>query len=158
MARILILERLNRRIGAAHRYVWTVAACIVVTLLAFPLHERVVLVTVSVLPIPRAAESQRISIERLSQRFFRVEIHFGFMEEPDVPAVLNQYNGNDLSFEPMQTSFFLGRETILLKVTKGMAHWRKKLFVAMFRNAGSPSAYLKLPPNRVVELGAQFVL
>ncbi len=122
------------------------------------LHEHVALVSVSFLPIPRVDETQRVAVERLSKRFFRVEIRVGFMEEPDVPAALKLCGEKDLSFEPMQTSFFLGRETILLGRREGMASWRKKLFVGMFRNAGSASAYLKIPPNRVMELGAQFVL
>ncbi len=122
------------------------------------LHERVAVVTVSILPMPRIEDTQRLVIERLSRRFFRVEVAFGFMEEPDVPAALKLCHEKDLPLDPMQTSFFLGRETILPRVAKGMTYWRKKLFVAMFRNAADAPGYFKLPPNRVVELGAQFVL
>lgn len=122
------------------------------------LHERVALITVSVLSTPRVDDAKRLVVERLSPRFFRVNVAYGFMEEPDVPAALKLYQGNELSFDPMQTSFFLGRETILPHVTKEMAYWRKKLFVLMFRNAAGAPGYFKLPPNRVVELGAQFML
>ena len=122
------------------------------------LHERMVLVTVSVVPIPRVKDSQRAVVERLSRRFFRVRIFFGFMEEADVPAALEWCAEQGLELEPMETSFFLGRETLLPKLGTEMALWREKLFATMFRNSGSAAGYFKLPPNRVVELGSQVAL
>ena len=121
------------------------------------LHRYIVLLTVEVLPVPRTRESERLIVERLSNRFYRVKIYFGFREEPDVPAALEWSAEQGLSIEPMATSFFLGRETLRPRLGEGMALWRRKLFATMFRNAGSAANYFKLPPNRVVELGSQVV-
>lgn len=122
------------------------------------LHERVVLTTVTVLPIPRVQDSQRVVVEQVNRQVYKVRIFFGFMEEPDVPAALEWCAEQGLQLNPMETSFFLGLETLLPKIDSEMAFWREKLFVAMFRNSGSAASYFKLPPNRVVELGTQVVL
>ena len=122
------------------------------------LHERVIVATVIVLPVPRAPDSQRLLVEHFSGRFHRVKIYYGFMEAPDVPAALEWCGAESLEIDPMTTSFFLGRETLRFQSGAGMALWRGKLFAAMFRNAGSVADYFKLPPNRVVELGSQVVL
>ena len=122
------------------------------------LHERVVLATVSVLPVPRLQDSQRVAVEQVSHNIYKVRLFFGFMEEPDVPAALEWCAEQGLQFDPMATSFFLGRETLLPKIGSELAYWREKLFVAMFRNSGSAASYFKLPPNQVVELGTQVVL
>ncbi len=122
------------------------------------LHQRVVLVTINVLDVPRGPESQRIAVEKLPNSFWRVRIFYGFMDEPDLPRALDWCAEQGLDFERMDTSFFLGRETLIPRAKSEMPLWREKLFVAMFRNAGSAAAYFKLPPNRVVELGAQVVL
>ncbi len=122
------------------------------------LHERIVLMTVSVLPVPRVQNSQRVLVESMAHHVYKVKLFFGFMEDPDVPAALEWCAEQGLQLEPMETSFFLGRETLLPKLGSDMAFWREKLFVAMFRNAGSAATYFKLPPNRVVELGTQVVL
>jgi KUP system potassium uptake protein len=122
------------------------------------LHERVVICTVDVLPVPRISQSQRLVVERLSSRFYRVRIHYGFMDEPDVPAELEWCAEQALGLDPMTTSYFLGRETVLPHVGDGMAPWRERLFVTMFRNAGTAADHFKLPPNRVVELGTQVAI
>jgi KUP system potassium uptake protein len=83
---------------------------------------------------------------------------FGFMEEADVPAALEWCAEQGLQLDPARTSYFLGRETLLPTLGTAMAAWRQKIFATMFRNAGSAAAYFKLPPNRVVELGAQVAL
>jgi KUP system potassium uptake protein len=121
-------------------------------------HERIVLATVSVLPIPRVQDSQRVVVEQVSRQIYKVKLFFGFMEEPDVPSTLEWCAEQGLQLNPMETSFFLGRETLLPKIGSEMAFWRGKLFVAMFRNSGSAAGYFKLPPNQVVELGTQVVL
>ncbi len=122
------------------------------------LHECVVILTVEILDVPYVTTEQQIMVERLDQRFYRVKIKFGFMDQPDLPKVLEGCETHGLPLEMAHTSFFLGRETLIPKVGSDMALWREKLFVAMFRNAGSAATYFRLPPNRVVELGAQVVL
>jgi KUP system potassium uptake protein len=122
------------------------------------LHERVVMVTVNVLDVPRVAESQRIAVEKLPNEFWRVKVFYGFIDEPDLPQALEWCTEQGLDFDMMDTSFFLGRETLIPKIGSDMAFWREKLFVAMFRNAGSATNFFRLPANRVVELGTQVVL
>ena len=122
------------------------------------LHERVVICRVDVLPVPRVPPAQRVAVDRLSHRFYRVKIHYGFMDEPDVPAELEWCTEQALHLDPMTTSYFLGRETVIPHVGSGMAPWRERLFVTMFRNAGTAADHFKLPPNRVVELGTQVAI
>jgi len=122
------------------------------------LHERIVICHVKVLPVPRVPAAQHAVVERLSTRFFRVSIYYGFMEEQDVPAALEWCGEQGLTFDPMATSYFIGRETVLPHVHKGMPAWRQRLFAAMFRNAGTSADQFGLPPNRVVELGTQVLL
>ncbi|MCK9284923.1 MAG: potassium transporter Kup [Rhodocyclaceae bacterium] len=122
------------------------------------LHQRMVLATVSVLDVPRVADAQRVSAEKLPNDFWRVKVFYGFMDEPDLPAALEWCAEQGLHLDAMDTTFFLGRETLIPKLGSEMAYWREKLFVALFRNAGSAATYFRLPPNRVVELGTQVVL
>jgi len=123
------------------------------------LHERVVLLTAEATDTPYIPPNERVTVAQVNEQFYTVKIIFGFMDEPDVPAALEQCAIQGLEFEMMDTSFFLGRETLIPKVgSKLMVRWREKLFVTMFRNAGSASSYFMLPPNRVVELGSQLVL
>jgi KUP system potassium uptake protein len=122
------------------------------------LHERVVIVTVEVLDVPRVPPSQRVAVERLPHDFWRVKVYFGFMDEPDLPSALEWCGEQGLHLDLMQTSFFLGRETLIPKLGSRMPLWREKVFIALYRNSGSASSYFQLPPNRVVELGTQVVL
>lgn len=122
------------------------------------LHQRVVMLTLQTIDSPLVADEQRIIVESLGHSFYRVVASYGFAEKPDIPDLLELCAGQGLSFDLMETSFFLGRETLIPQVGSKMAYWREKLFVAMFRNAGSAASYFKLPPNRVVELGAQVAL
>ena len=121
-------------------------------------HERMVMVTVKVLDVPRVPSAQRVTVEALPQNFWRVAVHFGFMDEPDLPQALDWCAEQGLHLDMMDTSFFLGRETLIPSLSSEMVMWREKLFIAMFRNAGSVTNFFKLPANRVVELGAQVVL
>jgi len=121
-------------------------------------HERMVMVTVSVLDVPRVPNAQRVTVEALPQNFWRVKVCFGFMDEPDLPQALDWCAEQGLHLDMMDTSFFLGRETLIPSLSSDMVMWREKLFIAMFRNAGSVTNYFKLPANRVVELGSQVVL
>jgi KUP system potassium uptake protein len=122
------------------------------------LHERVVLATVTVLQVPRVEEDERARVEQLGMRFIRVSLHFGFMEEVDVPAALAACVGHGLDLDPMTTSYFLGRETVVTRPGAAMPYWRQSIFATFHRNASTAADYFKLPPNQVVELGTRVVL
>ena len=122
------------------------------------LHERIVLVCVNIIDEPRCAGSRRASVVRLANAFWQVTVNYGFMEQPDLPEALQACAADGLDLEPMDTSYFLGRETLIPRMNSEMPLWREKIFVAMFRNAGSAAAFFALPANRVVELGTQVVL
>jgi KUP system potassium uptake protein len=119
------------------------------------LHERIVFLTVRIEDVPRVAPAQRVQHEDLRADMHRITLHFGFKEEIDVPAALAQAGIPGLDFVPMQTSYFLGRETILPTPGDGMALWRERLFAMLARNAGGAADYFRLPANRVIELGTQ---
>jgi KUP system potassium uptake protein len=122
------------------------------------LHQRVALVTVRVRDVPHVPESERIVVQALPNDFHRVLIHYGFKDDPDLPKALAKCEQFGLTIDAMQTSFFLGRETLIPRPQSEMPLWREKLFVAMFRNAGSAASFFNIPPNRVVEMGTQVVL
>ncbi|HEY0078744.1 MAG TPA: potassium transporter Kup [Pyrinomonadaceae bacterium] len=119
------------------------------------LHERVVLLTVKTKQTPHVEPEERVRVEPLGQGFYRMIISYGFMEDPDIPEVLENLEPPAPVFEPLNTTYFLGRETLIASRQPGMSAWREKLFALMSRNASSATAYFCLPPNRVVELGAQ---
>jgi KUP system potassium uptake protein len=122
------------------------------------LHEKVVLATVTVRDIPYVPQAERVSVEKLPYEFYRISLSYGFMESPDLPRDLELCAQHGLKLDMMDTSFFIGRETLIPRVGSEMSLWREKLFVSMFRNAGSVTHFFKLPPNRVVELGTQVIL
>ena len=122
------------------------------------LHQRVIILTAETLDIPHLTNENFIESKKLDDRFYVVKVKFGFMETPDLPAALEKLNVNDFVYEPMDTSFFVGRETLIPKIGSEMAYWREKLFIAIYRNAGSAASYFRLPPNRVIELGTQVEL
>ncbi|MGZ3258595.1 MAG: potassium transporter Kup [Croceibacterium sp.] len=120
------------------------------------LHDRVVVLTVSIADVPYVDEGDRTEVTSLGDGFYRVVVRYGFMEETDVPAALKRLdNMCGGPFEIMQTSFFLSRQTLLTAEKPGMAVWREKLFAWMMRNAATPMEFFRLPTNRVVELGSQ---
>jgi KUP system potassium uptake protein len=122
------------------------------------LHERVIVVSVQMFDVPYVPEIDRVEIRKLKGDFYTVVVQYGFKDDPDIPAALALCAEHGLQFEMMETSFFLGRETLIPKLNSDMALWREKLFIAMFRNAGSATSFFKIPTNRVVELGTQVVL
>lgn len=122
------------------------------------LHERIILLTVDTRDIPHVADDERIDIQPLGGEFYRVIVHYGFKDEPDVPRALEFAAAKGLKFEMMETSFFLSRQTLVPKAGPGMALWREKLFAVMARNAASATTYFKIPANRVVELGTRIEL
>jgi len=119
------------------------------------LHERVVILTVHIQGVPHIPEEKRVEAHALDGGFFRIILHYGFMEEIDIPAALALVDGCGPVFRPMDTSFFLGRQTLIPSSKPGMALWREKLFAWMVQNAESAMEFFKLPINRVVELGSQ---
>ena len=119
------------------------------------LHERVILLTVKIADVPFVDSSKRCKMDDLGQGFHRLVLKYGFMEEPDVPAALNDVTGCGAAFKMMDTSFFLARQTLLPSSRPGMAIWREHLFSWMLRNAESAMEFFRLPTNRVVELGSQ---
>ncbi len=122
------------------------------------LHEHVVLLTLQSADIPVVANEDRLRIERLRQGFYRLTAWYGYMETPSVPKLMMLAAGFGLPLEPTRTTFYLGRETLLTTGKSTMAPWRKSLFAFMSRNAANPAVYFGIPPNRVVELGAQVQL
>lgn len=119
------------------------------------LHARIVILTIVTEDVPFVPAADRAKVEQLHPDFYRVIGRYGFMEQPDAPALLQRCAPLGLVLNPAQTTFFLSRETILPRKGPGMASWRRKLFAAMSRNAQSATAFFQLPPNRVVELGMQ---
>ena len=121
-------------------------------------HERLIILNVATEEIPHVPKQDRVTVERLGPGMYRVIVHYGFMEDPNIPRVLAEVSFDDWRFNPMQTTFFLGRETLISTKKPGMARWREHLFIFLSRNARSATSFFGLPPNRVVELGAQVEL
>ena len=120
------------------------------------LHERNVFLTVETLTTPYAPLQKRLAIEPIGDDFYRVLVRFGFMETPDVPqALMRSCDGGGIYFDPMDTTYFASRETIVASKHRGMPFWRDKLFVIMHRNAAPATGFFRIPGNRLVELGAQ---
>ena len=120
------------------------------------LHKRVVFFTICVDEDPVVDKAHRLEVERMESGFWRVQAHYGFMETPNIQAILRQCAEHDLEFHEMETTFFLSRETVIPKTDNGgMNIWQEHLFAIMVRNALSATAYFRLPANRVVELGMQ---
>ncbi|WP_375769899.1 potassium transporter Kup [Archangium gephyra] len=122
------------------------------------LHEQVMLLTIASEEVPHVPSEERVEVIKLEEGFVRVIARYGFMENPSIPDILKRGREKGLQFNLMGTSFFLGRETLIPSKRPGMAMWREALFSWMSRNARSATAYFRIPPNRVVELGAQVEL
>ena len=119
------------------------------------LHQTVVIMSIEGEEIPQVPADERVTLKVLNEGVYQVVARFGFMETPDVPAVLASLESHGLRARPAETSFYLGRETLLPNGASTLARWRKLLFIVMARNAQSATAFFNLPPNRVLELGAQ---
>ena len=135
------------------------------------LHEQVVLMSIRTEDFPEVLSEERLTLEKLSHGFYRVRARYGFMETPDVPEILYRLRQAGLKARQNETTFYLGNERLLVldrrrgpragtrtapdDMTLDMARWRKKLYVLMQRNARSATEFFGIPPNRVVELGAQ---
>jgi KUP system potassium uptake protein len=119
------------------------------------LHERVVILTIEIADVPYVPPEERFEIHTVSDGLYRVVLHFGFMDETDVPAALKGNEACGGLFDMMHTSFFLSRQTLIASKRPGMAIWREKLFAWMLRNSATAMQFFRLPTNRVVELGSQ---
>jgi KUP system potassium uptake protein len=122
------------------------------------LHERTVFLTVVTRDIPYVGDDERFEVEPLGGDFYRMTADYGFKEDPDVPALLEECGRKGFAFDMMETSFFVSRETLIPTVSAGMARWREMLFVSMSKNAVKASEFFRIPTNRVVELGTQVEL
>lgn len=121
------------------------------------LHERILFLTMVTERTPYVPPQDRIRVERLGEHIWRLTGHYGFMEQPEVPSLLRACSDYDLHLDPMQTSYFLGRETII-PTNRQLPWWRSWLFALLSRNAQSAVAYYRIPPSRVVEFGIQIEL
>ena len=119
------------------------------------LHERVVLLSVRTADVPDVDEEETLEVEDLGYGFHRVVATYGFMESPDVPAVMRFLKARGINTRPMETSYYLGRERLILRPGSPLTRMRRQLFVFMSRNARSATEFFNIPPNRVVELGTQ---
>jgi KUP system potassium uptake protein len=108
--------------------------------------------------VPYVAANERAASKTLDQGFYRVVARYGFMEVPNVPALLASLRAERFPIELDQVSYFLGREQLIATGGSGMGRWREILFAYLSRNAQSATVYFRVPPNRVVELGAQVEL
>ena len=122
------------------------------------LHEQNVILTIWTQDKPYVPAAERVEMTRLSKRFIRLDITFGYMDEPNVAKALTVCKKKGFKFEIMQTSFYLGRRNLIETPNTGLPRWQEKLYIALADFGIDPSAYFKLPPNRVVELGEQVAI
>ena len=119
------------------------------------LHERNIILTVKTADVPRVMDADRCQISTLNDDFTKVVLNYGFMESPNVPKALGLCRKQGLKFDIMSTSFFLGRRSVVPSAQSGMPLWQDKVFIFLMKNAANPTDFFKIPPGRVVELGAQ---
>jgi len=119
------------------------------------LHEHVIVLTVTTAAVPYVAFDEQITVQTLGHGVYNMRAQYGFMQDPNVPDALLQARAKGLDVDLDDVIYFLGRETIIVTRAQGMATWRERLFVLMARNAVRATAFFRLPPERVVELGVQ---
>jgi KUP system potassium uptake protein len=122
------------------------------------MHEQAVFLTLVTEAVPYVSRSERLSVKPLGHGLYRVIARYGFMEVPNVPALLDRIRSPELPIDLARTSFFLGHEKVIPSGHSGMARWREMLFAIMSRNAQNATSFFRIPANRVVELGAQIEL
>jgi len=122
------------------------------------LHEKIIFLTMLTEDVPHLPPTDRVTVKRASKGFHRVIAHYGFMEDPDINEVLAACKSEGLNVPIEGTTFFLGRETLIASERPGMAMWRERLFSFMSRNALRATAFFKIPPNQVFEVGAHVEL
>jgi len=119
------------------------------------LHERVIVLSVKYEDDATVGADGRYELTALPRNFYRLVLHYGFMEEADIPAAIAACPGLDFEPEPMMTSYFLSRQTVVPSAIPGMAMWREHLFAWMSRSSTAAMDFFRIPTNRVVELGSQ---
>ncbi len=119
------------------------------------LHERILILTVVIDEVPFVRTEDRVEVTDLGENFYRLALHYGFMQQPDIPTALKHVDNCGPEIRMMDTSFFLARQTLLPSARPGMPIWREQLFAWMLRNAETAMEFFNLPTNRVVELGSQ---
>jgi KUP system potassium uptake protein len=122
------------------------------------LHATTIILTVKTEDIPFVSAVNRCALQELGEGLFHLHIKFGFSESPNVPAAITNMAEPGITINPMETTFFLGKESLIMKRNRAMPLWRKRIFYYMTRNALDASSFFSLPPNRVVELGLQVEL
>ena len=122
------------------------------------LHERVLFVTVTNEGVPVVDPERRRVVEQLAPDIHRIGLHYGFQESPNIPKELEALREIGIPFEPMQTSYFLGRETVVAAAVPKMSRWRQWLFTVMSRNAVPATEFFRIPSDRVVELGVRVAI
>lgn len=122
------------------------------------LHERVIFLTVLTREIPHVSKNKRIEIEALGNEFYRVTLWYGFKDKPNIPKALQECERYGLKFHSMETSFFVGRSTLLASPRAGLAPWREKLFIRIAQYSDHLFNLWKIPVNRIIELGTQVEL
>ena len=122
------------------------------------LHEKNIVLTVITAETPRVREEDRVKIEPINDDFKKLTISYGFMESPNLPKALGLCRKLGLKFDIMATSFFLGRRSVVPSAQSGMPLWQDKLFIFLMKNAANPTDFFKIPPGRVVEMGAQLTV
>lgn len=119
------------------------------------LHEHNIILTVRFHERPSIAPEEQVVLQPLAPGFWRVTVHYGFKDTPNIPEALSRCHAPDLLIEANATSYFLSREIVIPTPGSGMAHWREALFATMARNAGSVADYFRMPDNAVIELGTR---
>ena len=122
------------------------------------LHERVLFVTVANEDVPQVGADRRRAVEELAPNIYRIALRYGFQESPNIPRELVALAEVGIPYEPMQTSYFLGRETVVAAAVPKMSRWRQWLFVVLSRNSLSATEFFRIPSDRVVELGVKVAI
>ena len=122
------------------------------------LHEKVLFVTVSNLDVPEVGPEARTEVTVLAPGIHRVVLHYGFMESPNIPRALEELQSHGVEYDPMQVSYFLGREVLVPALVPRMPLWRLYLFLIMARNAVPVTVFFRIPSDRVVELGVRIAI
>jgi KUP system potassium uptake protein len=119
------------------------------------LHERIIILQVETMDVPRVADANRVEVERLGKGFHTVIARYGFTEQPDVPEALRACRPHGIAYDEMETSFFLGRETLVPSQHSKLGKWRRDWFISLSHSASATKTFFRIPPNRAIELGNQ---
>jgi KUP system potassium uptake protein len=119
------------------------------------LHERVILASVTTLPVPRVEGASRVAVEDLGKGFLAVSLKFGFMQTPDVPKALARLPKFGHDWDEMRTSYFIGRNSLAAAVKPTLPRWQERLFIALYKLGANAGDFFRIPPGKVVELGTR---